>query len=235
MLYQFNQVLILKGFKRLIQIDFTKAPPKPKGHSKNNLQVINQRTSSHKLIIIAAPTLVVSTFLLIATMCFVYETPSNSYNSTRDLQCPPTPRKYRVAKDYASYGDPMFFPSSSSILGSRTCVTESTCDTADDSLLDSINELPVTVLVLKPTKSGNSNASTSRRRKLSISDLKGGIPPLPYKVPSSNKKPMNRASSDPDQSSAGFTSSKLNTAKMSRMTIKTLPGSRRRSLNAKCA
>jgi hypothetical protein len=27
----------------------------------------------------------------------------------------------------------------------------------------------------------------------------------------------------------------LNTAKMSRMTIKTLPGSRRRSLNAKCA
>lgn len=170
-------------------------------------------------------------------MCFV-ETPSNS-SPKQALQCPPTPRKYRVTKSN-HLDDPLFFPSSSSILGSSTCATESTCDTSVESLLDSINALPVTVLVLKPKhKSSHGEARTSRRRKLSISDIKGDIPPLPYKV--THKKQMDRSTSDPNQvhkkNASGVPSSKIemNAAPMRRMSIKNLPGPRRLSMNARCA
>ena len=170
-------------------------------------------------------------------MCFIYETPSSS--NSKAFQCPPTPRKYRVAEDDPNHQDPLFFPCSSSILGSKTCVTESTCDTAVDSLLDSVNELPATVLVLKPkSKSRYMENFTSRRRKLSISDINGDIPPLPYKVTPS-KKPNRRSSSDPDQMnkkiSTSTSSSKTNAAPIRRMSIKNLQGSRRKSLNARSA
>jgi hypothetical protein len=106
-----------------------------------------------------------------------------------------------------------------------------------ESLLDSINELPLAVLVLKPkNKSIEKEDQKSRRRKLSISDIKGDIPPLPYKVV---KKSMNRSSSDSDQTSKKSTvpssKGKLNAAPMRRMNIKNLHGSRRLSMNARCA
>jgi hypothetical protein len=117
-------------------------------------------------------------------------------------------------------------------------VTESTCDTSVESLLDSINELPLAVFVLKPKNNSiEEEDQKSRRRKLSISDVKGDIPPLPYKVV---KKPMNRSSSDPEQTSkkkptVPSSKGKLNAAPMHRMNIKNLPGSRRLSMNARCA
>lgn len=202
-----------------------------RGHHLNPielLQIINQSSSQNS----TSDSIIKSLII----MCFVYETPSN-FSSNNALQYPPTPRKYQVSKGIR-LDDPLFFPSSSSILGSSTCVTESTCDTSVESLLDSINELPLAVLVLKPkSKSTQREDQKSRRRKLSISDVKGDIPPLPYKV---TKKPMNRSSSDPDQTSKEQTSvpssqSKLNAAPMRRMNIKVLPGSRRLSMNARCA
>lgn len=168
-------------------------------------------------------------------MCYIYQTPSSS-SSKQALQCPPTPKQYRGASMGNPMADPMFFPSSSSILGSSTCVTESTCDTSVDSLLHPINELPVTVLVLKPKYKSQGEARTSRRRKLSMSDLNGDVPPLPYVTLS--KKPMNRSTSDPYQTSkqnGSGVSLKMNAAPMPRMSIRNLPGSRRLSMNAKCA
>lgn len=196
-------------------------------------QVINQKRHYHKFI----EALALQQFQIVTIMCLIYETPSNS--NSEAFQCPPTPRKYRVAGNNPNHQDPIFFPSSSSIFGTKTCVTESTCDTAVDSLLDSVNELPVTVLVLKPkSKSRYLDNFTSRRRKLSISEINGDIPPLPYKV-SPSKKSNRRSSSDPDQMTKKLSTSvpptKTNAAPLRRMSIKNIQGSRRKSINARSA
>jgi len=134
-------------------------------------------------------------------MCIVYETPKLKSISNKLHRCPPTPGKHRNGKGNISHDHPFFFSSSKSILGSSSCITETTFDMDVDSLLGSINELPVTVLLLKPRNKCYDNERQIKPRKLNISDLKHDVPPLPYKI-TSTEKPMNQPISHLNQSIA---------------------------------
>jgi hypothetical protein len=174
-------------------------------------------------------------------MCYVYDTPYASASSSKQpFHCPPTPRKNHAAHRNLA-NDPVFFPSSSSILG--TCVTDFSCDGSnEDSLLVNLNRLPVLTLVLKPQNKAASEARTAKQ-KLSISGVIGEIPPLPFQVAqrAPHEQPLPRSSSDPEQMSDSkrqaveSTSSNIKAPAMQRATIVNLPGSRRRCINAKCA
>ena len=201
-------------------------------------------------------------------MCFVYDSPICSASaSSRALQCPPTPRKYRFVRNGLSINDPLFFPSSSSILGSSTCNTDSSFDdsyTTDDTLLDSMNRLPAMVQAIKPQNKACHREAPATKRQLSINDIMGEIPPLPFAVFPPEQSPVDmsisdsenvfsitdaislpelpplvRSRSDPEQFSDSVRSSigssfRGGKAPPIRRTTK-LTGSRRRSLNAKCA
>ncbi|KAL3798678.1 hypothetical protein HJC23_004429 [Cyclotella cryptica] len=210
-------------------------------------------------------------------MCFVYESPlCSTSNSNQALQCPPTPRKYRFVQSGLSFNDPVFFPSSSSVIGSNACVADSSSDdeTTEERLLERINRFPAMVLLLKPQNKACRREAHVTKRKLTISDVMGEIPPLPFAVSQHEQGSIGRSSSDPEQNSASkrnaiapstidvisfpelppicrsssdpehFSASKKNASAVSsskekspsiRRTISNFPGSRRRSLNAKCA
>lgn len=201
-------------------------------------------------------------------MCFVYDSPICSASaSSRALQCPPTPRKYRFVQSGWSNNDPLFFPSSSSILGSSTCINDSSFDdsyTTHDSLADRMNRLPPMVLALKPQNKACHRDAPSTKRQLSIHDIMGEIPPLPLTVSPPEQSPVDmsnsysetslsvtgaislpelpplvRSRSDPEQFSDSVRSSIGSSARAGKAPpirrATKLTGSRRRSLNAKCA
>ena len=172
----------------------------------------------------------------IMKMQIVYDSPPSSAPTLKQaIQCPSAPGKYRFAKGVDSNGsDPMFFPSSSSVFGLSTCATESTFDTSIDSILESFN-LPAGVFALKPDKPGRSETQTLRRKKLSISDVNGDIPPLPYKTVQTKSSSRKGSVLDKKQTQAiSGSSSKADPGPMRRMSIKHL-GPRRRSLIARGA